>query len=66
MLDTALPDIVQERTPGSRLGKVFGGALGNKNMTRIRAVHHSLRDIYPSARDIVAIVYIMILFTGPL
>jgi hypothetical protein len=49
---------VQQWTPVPKLLEIFGDALGKKNVSRLPAIHHSLRDVDARAGDIGSFVYI--------
>jgi len=58
MLHFAFPEVVQMGTPLAILFQVVSYMLGQKNVSRVPAIHHSLRQIDSRARYIGAIVHI--------
>ena len=58
MLDFAVAKIMQMGTPLAILFKVVSHMLGQKNVSGVSAIHHSLRQIDSSARYIRTIVHV--------
>src|SRR6476469_4235992 len=49
---------MQTCTPLAVLPEVAGHSFGNKNMPRVAAIHHALRNVNPGAGDVVAASHI--------
>jgi hypothetical protein len=52
----ALAQVMQARPPLSVVLQVFGNALREKNVPRIAAIHHALRDVNSSSSNVGSIV----------
>ena len=50
--------IMQERSPFFVMFKIFSDALREQNVACIAAIHHSLRDVHSSAREVRSLVHI--------
>ena len=51
-------EIVQERSPLLVFFQIFGDVFGEQNVTRVAAVHHPLRHVDSSTREIGPFIYI--------
>ena len=58
MLHFARTKIVQERSPLLVFFQIFSDVFGEKNVPGVAAIHHSLRHVKASAREIGSFVYI--------
>ena len=58
MLDLALTDVVQVRSPFRVVLKVFGDVFRKKNVPGVSAIHYPLRNINPGSRYVRALIYI--------
>ena len=56
VFDFALAQVMQVRLPLPVVLQVFRNALGEKNVPRIAAIHHPLRDVDSSSSNIGSIV----------
>ena len=44
--------VMEVRAPVRIMLEILGDAFGNQNMSRIAAIHHSLRHVNPGASDV--------------
>src|SRR4030095_3211910 len=58
MLHFARTKVVQERSPLLVSFQIFSDVFGQKNVPGVAAIHHSVRNVEPSAREIGPFVYI--------
>lgn len=58
MLYGTFAQVMQIAAPLTRVREIFGNTLGNKNMTRITAIHHSLCNVNSSACNVSSAVYV--------
>ena len=58
MLRSAFAEIMQKRSPLFVFSQIVGDAFGEKNVSGVAAIHHPLRHVDPSAREIGSFVYI--------
>ena len=58
MLHFAFAQVVQMGTPLAILFKIVGHMLGEKNVSGVSAIHHSLRQVDSSARYIRTVVHV--------
>src|SRR5947209_191575 len=58
MLHLAFAEIVQEWLPVAVMFQVFSHVSGQKNMSGITAIHHSLRDVNSGAGNISLLIQI--------
>ena len=54
----ALPQVVEQRTPPGIMFKILSHMFGEQNVSRVAAIHHTLRDVYSSAGNIRLLVKI--------
>src|SRR5205814_4484913 len=58
MFHFACAEVVQERSPPLVFFEVFSDMLRQQNVAGVAAIHHSLRHVDPSAREIGPFIYI--------
>ena len=59
MFDLAFAEIVQKWAPVAILREIIGNVLAEQNVARITAIHHALRDVNASARNVTAIIHVL-------
>src|SRR5215813_9135582 len=58
VLDGAFPQVMQKRTPLSRVAQIFRVPLGQQNVPVVSAIHHPLPHVNPSSGDVRCIIHV--------